>query len=171
MKLSLLTALAFSSMTAFAQGQTLTISNVTVADFAAVTLDGGPKSTTAAIDNFTVADTRLINDGWNVTVQATQFAEHNGVAYVLSGKTLPTGSLSMPQPTVAANGTVSPPPTILTGPYTIDGTAVKIASAIAATGVGRYDFTQGGPLTLTIPASAYALHYRSDLTVSVAAGP
>ncbi|MEO7804937.1 MAG: WxL domain-containing protein [Actinomycetota bacterium] len=175
MKNGVCIALALSSLTTWtitwASGQTLTISNVTVADFATVTLDGTAKSTTATIDGFTVNDTRLINDGWNVTVQATQFAEHNGTIYIPAGKTLPTGSLQMAQPTVAANGTLSPPPIITTGPYTIDGSSVKIASAIATTGVGRYDFTQGGALTLAIPASAFALRYRSDLTISVGAGP
>lgn len=171
MKLCTATALVFGLLTSMAYGQTLTITNVTVTDFGAVTLDGTPKSTTATIDNFTVHDTRLINDGWNVTVQGTRFSEHNGVTYVPAGKTLPTGILQMSQPTVVANGTLSPPPIITPGPYTIDGPAVKIATALAATGVGRYDFTQGGPLTLTIPTSAYAVRYRSDVTVSVASGP
>ena len=78
----------------------------------------------------------------------------------------------MPQPTVAANGTSSGVPTIIAGPYTIDsGSAVKIASAAADNGMGVYNFTQGGTLTLSIPANAYAASYRSEVTVSAVSGP
>jgi len=154
-----------------AGAQTLSITAVGVSDFTPVTLDGTAQTTMAAIDNFTVSDTRAVNDGWNVAVQATQFKEWNGTGYVAEGNTLPTGSMSMPAPTVAARDTPSPPPVITQGPYVIDGATVKIASASAETGVGTFDFTQTGPLSLTVPARAYAATYRSEITVSVSSGP
>ena len=144
----------------------------TVANFGAITLNGTAQTTTAAMDAFEVNDARGTGEGWNVTVQATRFAEHDGTAYVASGRQLPASSLTMPAPSVAADGTTSPDPTVTGGPYTVDsGTAVKIASAAVDQGMGKYDFTQGGNLSLSVPANAYAKTYRSDVTVSTVTGP
>jgi hypothetical protein len=161
-------------------GGSLSITNPTVGDFTGVTLDGTAKSTTATFAGFSATDARGTGAGWNVTAQASQFAEwdsslNDGAGgYVDGGKTLALGSLSMPAPTVAkADTTSSAVPSITAGPYAIDAaSAVKIASAAAnGTGMGSYDFTQGGNLTLSIPASAYAKAYRSTVTVSVVTGP
>jgi len=154
-----------------ALAQVLSMTVVTVTDFAPVTLDGTTKTTTATMDNFSVTDDRGTGEGWSITVSATQFRQWDGAAYVAGGRTLPAGSLSMPAPTVAAVATESPPPTITPGPYLIDGSSIKIASAAPDTGMGTYDFTSGGPLTLTIPASAYAVAYRGEVTVSLSSGP
>lgn len=153
-------------------GGSLSITAPTVGNFTGVTLSGAATTTTATLAAFTATDARGSGAGWNVTVQATQFKEHDGTIYVASGKTLPTSALSMPAPTVASPGTTSADPSITAGPYLIDaGSAVKIASAALDAGMGTYDFTQVGSLTLSIPASAYAKTYRSDVTVSVVTGP
>lgn len=121
------------------------------------------------MSDFTVTDSREVAEGWNVVVQGTAFAEWNGAGYVGGGKTLPVGSLSMLAPTVSSSETSSL--TMTTGPYSIDGYAVKVASAAPPTGLGTYTFTQSGPLTLTVVAAAYAGAYRSEITLSVASGP
>lgn len=146
----------------------------TAGDFTAVTLDGTAKTTTATFAGFEVNDPRGTGAGWNVTVQATQFKEWDGAAYVATGKTLALNSLSLAAPTVAADGTTSAAPSITAGPYSVDAaSAVKIASAATNTGMGKYDFTQAtaSPLTLSIPTTAYAKSYRSTLTVSTVTGP
>ncbi|MDO8735714.1 MAG: WxL domain-containing protein [Thermoleophilia bacterium] len=152
--------------------ETLSMSAMTVGDFSGVTLSGSATTDTATMTPFTVTDARGTGAGWNVTVQASQFAEYSG-GYVPSGRILSLSSLSMPQPTVAANGTSSPVPAITTGPHIIDsGSAVKIASAAANNGKGVYDFTQDpAGLTLSIPASAYSTSYRSEVTISIVSGP
>ncbi|MDP9069504.1 MAG: WxL domain-containing protein [Actinomycetota bacterium] len=159
-------------------GGDLTATTPTVGDFAAVTLDGTAKSTTAAMGTWDVTDARGTGLGWNLTFQATQFAEWDSTlnagagGYVTGGKKLAASSLKMPVPSVLADGTLSALPTILTGPYTLDsGSAVKVASAALDAGMGNYDFTPGGSLTLTVPANAYARTYRSEVTVSVVSGP
>lgn len=148
-----------------ASAQSLSPATVTVSDFAAVTLDGTAKTTTATMASFSVTDSA--GAGWHVTVQATQLAEVNDVGqYVAGGKTIPTSSLSMPAPAVTPGAAV----TVTPGPYAIDGATVQIASA-ASGATGTFDFTQGGPITLSLPAGVYARSYRSDVTVAVASGP
>ncbi len=152
-------------------GGSLSISNPAAADFAGVTLNGTAQTKTTSLATFTADDSRGSGAGWNVTAQATRFAEHDGTLYVVAGKVLPTSSLTMSAPTVAANGTTSTPPSITAGPYTLDaGSAVKIASAAVDTGMGKYDFS-ATTLSLTVPASAYAKTYRSDVTITVASTP
>jgi len=160
-----------------ASGQDLTISPVSVADFGSVQLDGTAQNLTASISDFTVADTRLVSTGWKVTTSATQFAEWDPTAdggagaYVPGGHTFPNGSLRMLEPTVTGgDGTPDTTAVVTPGPYYIDGAAVLIATGpLLAT--GTYTFTQGGPLRLTVPARAYAGTYRSDVTISLDAGP
>lgn len=150
-----------------AVAQSLTPNPVTVSDFAPVTLDGTTKTTTATMSDFSVTDAG--GAGWHVTVQATQFREFDVVAgqYVTGGRTLPAGSLTMSAPTVTpAAASITVP----AGPHAIDGASVQLASAAAGT-TGTYDFTQGGPLTLALSASAYARTYRSEVTIAVASGP
>lgn len=154
-------------------GGTLSVTNPTVADFANLTLDGTAQTVTTSMDNFAVTDARGTGAGWRVQVNATQFCEWDALlstCVLLDGKTLPTGSLSMPAPSVAANGTTSPVPSLTSGPYAIDGSTVTIASAAADEGMGMYDFTTGN-LSLSVPASAYARTYKSTVTVSTISGP
>lgn len=148
-----------------AGGQSLDPAVVTVSDFTAVTLTGAATTTTATMSGFSVEDTA--GAGWHVSIQATQFAEVDGAGqYVVGGKTLPIGSLSMPAPTVTPGSGV----TVTAGPYTLDGATTQIATAGTGS-TGRFDFTQTGSLTLSVPASAYARSYRSEVTVGVHAGP
>lgn len=143
-------------------------------DFTDVTLDGQQQTTTAPFASYSMVDADGNRAGWNVTVSATQFREHDGGGYVAGGETLPASSLSMPQTSVTAGPFAGADPTITPGPYSIDsGTAVKIASADNQTGRqgrGMYEFS-GGDLTLTLSADVYAATYQSDITVSLNTGP
>jgi hypothetical protein len=168
------TAFAADDSNVTVTGGSLSITNPLVGDFAGITLNGAAQTTTATFDTFSATDARGSGAGWNVTVQGTQFREFAAGAYVTDGKALAANSLSMPAPTVAANGTSSTAPSIQAGaPWAIDAaSAVKIASAATDTGLGKYDFqSAGNTLTLSIPASAYAKTYRSEITVSVVTGP
>jgi hypothetical protein len=157
---------ALWALWARASAQTLSPA-VTVSDFAPVTLSGAASPTTATMSDFSVSDTAGV--GWNVTVTASQFHEFDAGAgqYVSGGRTLPVGSLSMVAPSVDPT---SPSIAVADGPHAIDGATVKVVSAGSGTS-GTWQFSHGGPLTLTVPASAYAVEYRSEITVAVASGP
>lgn len=158
-------------------GGVLSITNPVVANFTGVTLNGAAQTTTAAVDAFSVNDATGTGGGWNVTVQASQLAQYDSTlnagagGYVTGGRTLALNSLSLPASTVASPNTTSPDPSITAGPYLIDSaSAVKVASAAANEGMGKYDFS-AATLTLSLPASVYAANYRSDVTLSVVTGP
>ena len=143
-------------------GGTLSITDPTVTNFAGRNITGVAQTTTADLDAFTVSDLRGTGAGWNVTAQATQF--DGGV------NDLGTGSLTMSAPTVASPETESADPTIVGGPYTIDGGAVEIASAAANAGMGVYNFG-ATTFTLSLPADVYAGTYTSTVTISVQSAP
>lgn len=158
-------------------GGVLSITNPVVANFTGVTLNGAAQTTTAAVGAFSVNDATGTGSGWNVTVQASQLAQYDSTlnagagGYVTGGRTLALNSLSLPASTVASPNTTSPDPSITAGPYLIDSaSAVKVASAAANEGMGKYDFS-AATLTLSLPASVYAANYRSDVTLSVVTGP
>lgn len=158
-------------LTGSATAQSLAITAVTVSDFQPVSLSGTATTTTASMSDFSVTDSREAGEGWNVVVQGTLFAQWDGAGYVSGGASLPAGSLTMHVPSVSSAEPSPSPPSLALGPYRIDGYATKIASAAVGEGVGTYTFMQTGPLTLSIPAAAYAGLYRSEITISVASGP
>lgn len=156
------------------QGGSLSITDPDVGAFALIQMDGDAiKTSTASLAAFSVTDARGSGAGWHVTVQATQFTEWDGNAYVASSpKTLHSGSLSLSQPTVTADAdTGSAVPTVNAGPYVIDGgSAMTIASAALDQGMGRYDFG-ATTFTLSVKPDRYAKTYRSDVTISVVTAP
>jgi len=146
---------------------------VNAPSFPAIRLKGTDQTLTVVLKSFTVNDPRGTGEGWRVVVEAAQLAEVDPETgnYVVGGKTLAPGSLRMVPPEIASSDALSPGPRIPPGPYTIDdGSAVMIAQAAVGAGTGRYTF---GPttLTLTVPASAYARTYQSNVMVSIVSGP
>jgi len=190
-----LVLLAFTATSAFASsggptsvtisaGSGLSISGAAPGTFAA-TLNGSDQTVASTLTSYSASDTRGTGAGWNVTLQATQFACTNGSGSCPSGgDTLPPGSLLMAPETVACNsgtdcsGRASAPTISIASNTALDsGSAVKVASAAASKGMGTYNFTPGtlggggNALTLAVPSSAYAATYNSTLTVSIVSGP
>lgn len=155
-------ALAADQATATVTGGSLSITNPLAADFDAKNITGVDQTTTAALDAFSVSDLTGTGAGWHVTAQAVTFT---GVSHSLA-----PSSLTLTAPTVASPDTTSPDPTIAAGPYTIDGSAVQIASAALNTGMGKYDFG-ATTLTLSLPADVFADAYTSTVTISVVSAP
>ena len=160
-------------------GGSQAMTTFTAGDFAGVTLDGTTKTTAATVDTFSVTDATGAGAGWKLSAQGTQFAEWDSTlnagagGYVVSGRMLALNSLDLGILTATGNGTTSAAPT-MTAAAGIDNEigAVKFASAAVDQGMGKYDIGGGtGALSLSIPASAYATTYRSDLTVTLASTP
>jgi putative surface cell wall-binding protein len=141
-------------------------------DFAATALTGAPQLVTTNMNDWKVNDARGTGTGWNVTFQATPFDDG-------AGHTLPAGSLKMLAPTVTPTNVlnVAVPPVLQGALFTLDGgSAVPVVSALAATGQGEWKFDQLNlpatkDLQLTVPASAYAGTYTSNLTFTLGATP
>lgn len=138
-----------------------------------IALDGQAASADLDLADLTVTDARGSGAGWTVSVEATPFLawDPESQTYLIDGHGLPSGSLSMAQPDVSAQGTESLNPALREGPYVLDGgAAVEVGMAAPGTGMGTYLFTHQVPLTLTVPANAYAGTYRSEVTFSIISG-
>ena len=148
-------------------GTSLQATDPTVGDFGAIPLTGAATRATATMTSLKVTDPRGTGKGWHVTMQATQFTDR------ATRNTLPPGSLYMSAPNVAQRDwTSSALPAIQDGSYFIDhGSAVQIASAAAGDGMGSFEFTPGGGLTLCVGADTRPGAYVSIVTLSVVSGP
>lgn len=164
-------------------GGSLSAGTPAVGNFS-VTLDGTAKTVGSTMAAFDAVDGRGTGVGWNMTVKATDFCEWDATlaACKVGGKKLASDSLTMGLPTVAKkDATSSTAPGITkTAQFSIDtgaaGSAVEFAKTSAAgDGMGSYTFTTGdvtgmagSQVKVSIPASAYATSYRSNVTVTIA---
>jgi hypothetical protein len=152
-------------------GGPLAVAGPEVHDVAVVTLDGTAQLVEAAMEAFSVADARGSGQGWVLHLQASALREWDGTAYVAGGQVLPNGSMTLPGLSVAADNTDSTAPHVVAGPHRLDGPPVKVATAAAGGGMGRFSFTPTAALQIALPAHAEAATYRSELSVTVTSGP
>ncbi len=134
--------------------------------FTSITLNGATQTTTASVP-LDIGDATGSGNGWNVTLSATTFTN-------ASGNTLADGDfsvLSTSLPTVACdtNSTCTAATLANLYPYTLSGTATKLLSSAAGTGMG--DQTVTIPWSGSIPANAYAGTYTSTWTFTLVSGP
>ena len=163
----------------------------------AVTLNGSAQTTNSTMTNFGVADATGSGSGWNVTVEgqtgvgkSAVFAQYCGKAkcgadsegYVGAGATLPANSLTLNSTGgsfSAQGGTTGTAPTLQcsTACNVDHATAVKIASAAAAAGMGTWLTTgfSGTSLALSTPSTLKLLAneevYRVNLLWTLGTGP
>lgn len=163
-------AWADGNPTVVVTGGSLSLTSPVPPNFTGVTLSGAAQTTTATIPTFSATDARGTGVGWRISVAGTQFCEQlSGATCVVSGKTLPVGSLAAAAPTVTAgtgSGTV-PTVSAIAG---VDGATSTLASAAVGNGMGTYNF--GTSLaTLSLAANVYAKTYVSTITYTIASGP
>lgn len=153
--------------------------NPLASDFPSTALTGATQTVRTPFSDWSVKDASGSGAGWNVTLQASRFANAGNTTQ------LPLGSLNytpaLPTVTKIDPLNLSLPPLVQlpTAPataYTLDnGSAVKVVSALAGTGAGEWSFDQqnlaGGDLALTIPANAIADTYTSTITETLSTGP
>lgn len=119
----------------------------------------------------TVDDQTGTGDGWNVTVQASNFiysGTNNGSDIAASNFALGTIANPVHVAGQAIDGTNGPLADNGNDSATLDS-ARRVIYANAEYGSGEY--TQNLPVVLTIPATSRAGTYTSTLTVTAAAGP
>jgi photosystem II stability/assembly factor-like uncharacterized protein len=153
-------------------GGSLLVQGFSVEDFPNVMLDGTAKTLTAVTSDFQVVDARGTGTGWRLSIAASQLREWGQSGYVAGGDVLPQASLELAPTTVAAQGTPSDVPDVTDSSQAIDvGAPIVLASAAPDEGMGSYKLMPEGPLTLSLPADAYAGTYRSVVTLTVTSGP
>lgn len=173
-----------SVVPSFAAGETgvtisgatdLTGGNITYANFTGITLNGTQQTTTATWSTSNISDARGTGAGWNLSLNLTQFKQHDGTAYVVSGKSLAASSMKVTTAPVVSqvDSTSSPASTVtpVAATTALDtASAVKLLSAAVNGGMGSYSFSNMTS-TLTVPANAYAATYKADATVSLNSTP
>lgn len=151
-------------------GGPLVVVGPEVHEVAVLAVDGTAQVVEAPMSPLSVTDGRGSGQGWAVHLHATALREWDGTAYVAGGMVLPSWSMTLPGLSVAAN-TDSRAPHIVAGPHHLDGPPVKVATAAAGNGMGRFSFTATAALQIALPAHADAAMYRSELSVTVTSGP
>ena len=138
----------------------MSISSVTVENFAQVTLNGAEQTTNANVGNFSVVDARCNAQGWSVMVSATRF--RNG------GSTMHDGAMTLSGTTGAAVGKSDTfEQTYIKSSFVIKESPASYVAVPQSKGKGTYNFT-GGKLSLEIwPSEAIAGTYTSTVTFDV----
>jgi hypothetical protein len=133
-----------------------------------VTIDGSDQTVAYTVP-LSITDVRGAGTGWNATVTSTSFNDG-------AGHTLPTSASSISAVAVAcvAGGSCTNPTNAVTYGLAVPAgatapTAVKLFSAAASTGMGRFTVTP--TVNVGILGNVYAGTYNSTVTVAVASGP
>jgi hypothetical protein len=158
-------------------GGTLAITELAIADFTPVTLDGTTQTTTAVVTPTSLTDSTGSGDGWQVSLKASVFtlaAADLLLAAVGAVGTLPLSSLELGIVSIVTVDVGSTPITniVKATQGKIDTVAgVNILSAPLTEGMGTYTVSMA-PMTLTLlPASTYAGTYTSTVTETLTTGP
>ncbi|WP_087972500.1 WxL domain-containing protein [Oceanobacillus rekensis] len=146
-------------------GGSLSLENVSINPFKAVTLTGSTQSTTTTLPEFSVVDATGTGAGWNLNIKATQLA-------TTGGQTLPENSLNISTPTITAENGSSDASVIGSGNGDINSTTgVKLLTAEEDEGMGTFKITNS-TLTLNLqPKDTMAGTYTSTVTFDLVAGP
>lgn len=106
--------------------------------------------------------------GWNVTIQASDFAYQGSYA----GTSIPAANVAIVDPAtpVLVSGEAV---TGTTGPFAGLGGSLDTPRKVlyASEGGGKGTYSQELPVVLTIPAGSLAGSYSSSFTVTISAGP
>lgn len=159
---------------AFAAGSGTLTSTATVGGTAGISLNlpanpalsdtiDGSDQTVSYSPILGVVDARGTGTGWNVTVSSTTYSDG-------SGHTLQPGSVTgVAQACHSGSSCTAATSSGISYPMSVTGTASKLFSAAANTGMGKIDVTP--TIQVLIPGNAYAGTYTSTLTLATVSGP
>jgi hypothetical protein len=147
---------------------TLVFSPPAITDFA-VTLSGLTQTVATPVAAYTVADATGSNDGYNVTVEASDPTVGAVEADAGTG-----ASLTLAPGTASANAgnprSNADAPVVVAGPLLLSETPQSVMNADAATGQGVWDVTGSATgLSVVIPGDASAGAFLSTLTYTTGA--
>ncbi len=153
---------------------TFTIGGGTLSDsMGAIVINSGSDVTLGVAQNVPivlpigVVDPTGTGNGWNVTIEATQFTTTGGTPHILAGVPAITGVTTSSVVGTAPTSNISYSP--LTVPVTGTDAAVPLFEATADTGMGSVTLTP--TMTLPVSTNAYAGSYSSTFTVGIVSGP
>jgi hypothetical protein len=157
-------------------GGTLAVTDLIIADFTPVTLDGTTQTTTAVVTDTTLTDSTGSGNGWKVSLQASDFtldaagilAAATGASTTLSQSSLELGTVTIVVTEVGSTSITN----IVISQGKIDTVAgINILSASLNEGMGTYTVSMA-PMTLTLlPNEVYAGTYTSIVTQTLTSGP
>lgn len=173
--ITMVVILAMMSTTVFAvnpapdaviSGGTLEVTDLIIADFTPVTLDGTTQTTAAVVSDTTLTDSTGTGAGWNISLTASAFT--NVGLDVLSLGSLELGTVSIAVQEIGSTDITN----IVISQGNIDTVSgVNILSAPLDEGMGTYTVSMT-PMTLTLlPKEAMAGTYTSTVTVALVSGP
>lgn len=140
-------------------------------------LDQTLVDTTPAHQTYQVDDATGSNAGWNVTAEATAFADGapgdaNNITFATNGNLLVMADATAPTAVCLLGSTCTPPTNNTVYPVTIPipTTPAKIYSAAANTGLGTITIGNVG-WWLNVPANTIQGTYLSTVTLELITGP
>ncbi|HZK61693.1 MAG TPA: WxL domain-containing protein [Anaerovoracaceae bacterium] len=155
-------------------GGTLANTELGIAAFTPVTLDGTTTTTAAVVADTILTDSRGLGDGWQVSLKASPFINATTSAAVGADLTLPGSSLELGTVSIAiidAGSTAATNITKATLGKLDTEFGINILSAPLNEGMGTYTVSME-PMTLTLlPKSTYAGTYSSTVTETLTTGP
>ncbi len=141
----------------------LTITSAPIT-FPEIALDGSDQSVSGSTSAWR-ANAAGESGGWNVTVASTDFT--NGASKIIAVSNFEIRLLDAN--IVVVSGDTNKPASTQTGFTSLNGAALKIASAAVGKGDGVYDLTPD--FRLTVAAETYSGSYTATLTVAISVGP
>ncbi len=145
-----------------------TIANVTLTT---TTLNGLDQTTTSASgsNSWTAADATGSGNGWNLTIEATDFSDGGSQAIDIDAGDQAFQIQLLDGNVGVTAGNTQPTSSVGTLTSMASGTPLKFLSAAAGDGMGTY--TLAPNFSLMLPAELYAGTYTSTITVTIVSGP
>lgn len=146
-------------------------SSPVISDFGAVTLNGSAQLSTATIAPFTIIDDSGSGAGWNLSLQVPDFQNGTGVGCATGATaTIPANTLTMDAPVVAPADNSTTMDGVTAQAFVDFTSPQKIIIADVNQGAGTYTVAPA-VMRLTIPSTAFADAYCTEVTLALSSGP
>ena len=146
-------------------------SSPVISGFSDVTLNGAAQLSTATIAPFTIIDDSGSGAGWNLSLQVPDFENGTGVGCTTGATaTVPANTLTMDALVVAPADDTTVMDGVTAQAFVDFTSPQKIIIADINEGAGTYTVAPQ-VMRLTVPSTAYAGAYCSEVTLALSSGP